>query len=180
MQRACDSSAGPHPFASARQSAPPRRLRAYLTTGAAGGQDALRLAMRFRDGSELQLIRPRRAAGPSQQPDLPHRQQPAVVLPQATPEQALRSFLLAVEAPSAGMSSSSSCRAPAPPRLPARPIRRSRSKRFTGPRSPTSPVNTALRQHWAKPIQAQPQQQQKPACRVGIRCRLLLEEVAGA
>ena len=134
-------------------------LRAYLTTGRGEGVKArFSATMRFRDGSELQLIqaatgRKGRVSSPTYLID----SNPLSFYPQATPEQALRSFLLAVErkrwdvlvqflprslaAPAAG------------PPYSAEQI----EKRFTGPaQADIARQLTTLRQHLGEPIQLSP------------------------
>lgn len=77
-------------------------LRSYITTGQSPTTLAdYRASVRFRDGSELQLVQPT-ATGPSSQrspASLAYQidGNPLSFYPQSTPEQALRSFLLAVE-----------------------------------------------------------------------------------
>lgn len=163
-------------------------LRTYVTTGNSPTTQAdYRANVRFRDGSELQLIQPATGTSTSTSPTgRPSSTSPAYQIdgnplsfyPQSTPEQALRSFLLAVERKRWDVLINflpRSLAAPAPGvTYSADQIR----DRFEGPaQRDIARQLSALRQHLGEPVQITPSGNE---ARLPVgdhrEARLLLEE----
>lgn len=159
-------------------------LRSYIASGRSPTTQARYSALvRFRDGSELPLIQPETPSAPTGRRS-PARLayqidgNPLSFYPQATPDQALRSFLLAVERKRWDVLVSFLPRALAAPASGVPYSADQIRARFEGPaQSDIARQLTALRQHLGEPLKLSPQgNEARLPVGENREARLLLEE----